>query len=56
MDWIRQRLHLPERPAARPLPLGHQQCGGKASQHQVMDQNVAPLRTLGDELPPRLKA
>ena len=57
IDWIRQRLHLPERPPARPLPLDHQQSGGKASQHQIMEQNVANylahIRTLGDELPPR---
>lgn len=62
IDWIRQRLHLPERPPARPLPLDHQQagdivslCGGQPSQHQIMQQNVANylahMRTLGDELP-----
>ena len=62
IDWVRQRLHLPERPAPRPLPLDHQQasdivslCGGKPSQHQIMEQNVASylahMRSLGDELP-----
>lgn len=63
IDWVRQRLHLPERPAARSLPLDHQQagdivslCAGKPSQHQIMEQNVANylahMRRLGDELPP----
>ncbi|MFN8609662.1 MAG: hypothetical protein U0931_19135 [Vulcanimicrobiota bacterium] len=61
IEWVRQRLHWPS-PVSRPMSLDHQQagdivslCGGKLSQHQIMEQNVANylahLRSLGDEIP-----